>query len=185
MIKHISPKLRIILLLLICVAGVRFLLMPLYDWQEQTQTRISVLQKSILRLDGLEKNRQQLEATYNEVGERLKNMEEYFQADITTPESLQLKAQQILEQMVAESGISSQGMNWSYVNVGQLLIRTPLRITFQSTVDQFYDFMYRVETYPQLFTIDSLQVTKFKNDKVSGVMDITAYALNTAANKGK
>jgi Tfp pilus assembly protein PilO len=176
MIHRIPGRLRIALFLLLPVVAVRFVLLPLYDWQQHAREEIYLTKKKILRLEGLEKNGSKLKAVHEEAEGYIRSLEKHFQTDITSLDDLQLKAQKVLEQIVAESGVSSQGINWMYASADGFVMQTPLRITFHSSLEQFYDFMCRVETYPQFFTIDSFQLSKFKQNSMRAIVDISAYA---------
>ncbi len=173
---------------LVVLLAVRLFWMPLDDWQDETRTKVSSLQKKISRLESLEKNRVPLKAAMEETESKYQELLKLFHPDASTPEALQLKIQKSLESLASGAGITVHRMEWLYVHEDQHLIQTPLQIVFESNLDQFYEYLFLIETQQQFFTVDKIELVKQMGENFRGIIEVSAYNLGgpqPSASQGK
>lgn len=177
MINRIPKRLQVVLLIALALLALKVIVFPVFEWQDETRAHVMKLQKNLGRLKNLETNRTQLETMQKEWTKRLDGVYDLFYNDMQSPEALQLEFQKELGQIASKSGISVQNTEWLYVNQTENILQTPIKMSFQANLDQFYDFLYRIEHHPLFFSVGIFQLTKAQGGRISGVVEVSAFSL--------
>jgi len=106
--KQYQVQLSFIALLVI----IKFVIIPVFDWQDEQLIEIQLLQKKISRIDGVLENRGEIEQYRNQLEKLLADTDDVFltSGNVAT---FQLEQQQWLEDKIKLHGLDVSNIGWS------------------------------------------------------------------------
>ncbi len=154
-----------LLLMLGCLLALKFLVVPLFEWQ---QSQLSLIESKITqkaKIDQLIKSQSSLEKQNAEIGQSIVEIQDLFFVD---DDKLKLKVQTELEAMFEAGELRLDGFVWLVDNPGK--IRTMrAKVSFNGPVYSLIQLIWDISSRPELISIiESRQTLVAKEGFFSG-----------------
>ncbi|MFT5755299.1 MAG: hypothetical protein ACI9LM_000006 [Alteromonadaceae bacterium] len=176
-IKKHYPALFVIALL-ICV---KFVIVPLFDWQNEMITTNALLTKRLVKSSAVIDNQALFQSQLSKMDKQLEKGEQLFFAN--SPQSLfQLAQQKKLEQLFTQHNMTINGLRWKVpiTKKNWRLILNEVRFTFKGSVADLQQLQMTLESQVQWYdnynfnyTLDERHEKKL--GQVSGRMSLKLY----------
>jgi len=156
-----SSRATVGLMVIGLLAAVRFVGMPLFEWQAEARADIERLQKNLQRLDNLaarEAELQQVVATLDAAQAPL--AARYF-ADMPN-NRLQLTVQQRIERLAQQHQVALNAKSWAAPIPGELT-RLPLQLNVLAPWPNLQAFLRAVEQQPKFHALRQLHIRRDNN----------------------
>ena len=173
-------------LLVLILAGIRFVFVPLWDQHSDAVSENQVLARKINKAHALWENRGELESRLSVLKQRLADVSAMFPP--VSPEdakNFQLKQQQVIEKIVKGTGIRIKTLSWLPIT-SPFLHLIPVKMVGEGSPKDFYEVVRQLEARPEFVEIASLSIRKFGNKNIAtGDFEISFYALDPEKMKSK
>ena len=173
----LSWRLKAGITLALILVLVKFALVPLYAWQDETLDMIQVLQKGLAQKKALMGNEQRIDELLKRSESALEEVLTYYYQDFSDPQSLQLLLQKEIEQLSSASDVKIKSKDWLPLSAGDI-IRAPIKIRCEGIPASLFGFISAIENADHFFTVDRLTLTsQGKSSMIQADMDISAYGI--------
>ena len=155
----------------------KFVLAPLYEWQDETIQRIKVLQRAVVQKKALIGNEKKIDTLLERAESSFEETAKLFITDFSDAQSLQLMLQKEMERLSESSGAKINRTNWLYPSEGDI-VQAPIKISCEATPEQVIKFLSAIESGKHFFSVDRLKiVSRGKSPTISAEIDVSAYGL--------
>ena len=124
---NVSWRLKAGLAVVLLLVLVRFVLFPLFDWQDETIQKVQILQKAVAQKKALSGNEKEINDLLEQARSSFENTAKLFVKDFSDAQSLQLVMQKEVERLAAASGVQIKRTNWLYPSEGEI-VQAPIKI---------------------------------------------------------
>lgn len=181
----------LLLTFLAVLVVLRFILVPVLEWQDSKIATINQLEKRVSKAERAIKTKEFNEQGLTDLLPYQKQVNELFYP--TEPENtFKLARQQWLETLLAKHQVQSVNLGWQ--GSGEVkdlpLLKHKLELQFNANMVDFPAFQLALQDNPQLLEIDSLMLTlkgqrKEKLGRISGKMTMLFYQQLSADSQKK
>ena len=176
-----QQRIRLGLVLIALFALLRFALLPLLAWQEETRNQIVLLERYQARSHHLTEHRVTTEARLAEYQQALDSLAERYPQE-NDPRQLQLHAQRQLEELATRHQLKLQRSDWGVASRDTLL-SAPLRLRLEGHLDGLYQWLLALDNTSRLYTVSGLDLQPARGRgneyHYSLDIDLIAYAQPT------
>ncbi len=156
---------------------VKFALVPLYAWQDETLDMIQVQQKGLAQKKALIGNEQKIDELLKRSESALGELLKYYYQNFSDPQSLQLLLQKEMEQLSVASEVKIDSKDWLPPSAGDIT-KAPIKIRCEGIPASLFGFISAIENADHFFTVDRLTLTsRGKSSMIQADMDISAYGV--------
>lgn len=175
--KH--ANLLIVLLILVCV---KFIIVPIVDWQNNTIDVINRLESKQYKINRLISEQESLQSASTQVNENLANAEKLL-FPFTNDSTFKLINQKMLEEIFNKYDLKLENVGWiTSSNLTDIyVIRYPIELQFSGRTEDLIRCIVHFESYAKLIEIKEFNVTfrgqnQEKMGAVRGRMTLNLYA---------
>jgi hypothetical protein len=138
-----------LLLMLGCLLALKFLVIPLFEWQQSQLSLIEGKRAQKAKINQLIKSQSSLEKRNVEISQSIRDIKNTFFVD---DDKLKLKVQTEIEGMFEAGELRLEGFVWLLDNPGK--IRTlRAKVFFNGPVHSLIQLMWDISSRPELFSI--------------------------------
>lgn len=177
MLDKISWRVKAGLVVALCLVLAKFVLVPLYEWQEKTIQRINVFQKAVTQKKVMVGNESRLNAVLQKAESSFKEVAKFYYRDFSDTQSLQLILQKEMERLSASCGVKIKSSDWLYSSEGYI-VQAPIKIRCEAAPHQIIKFIHAIENGRRFFSVDRLKMTsRGKSSTLIAELDVSAYGV--------
>ncbi len=159
------------------LALLKFGLIPVYEWQNQTCRNIEVLRKKVLQKEALKGNEKRLNALLLKADKAYGETARFYYQDFPNVQSLQLKLQKETERLLSSLDIKTETSDWLYPSKGAI-VQAPIKIMFKASPEQIMRFLSAIEGSGHFLSVDQLKITSQQGRAtLIARFDISAYGV--------
>ena len=164
----------------VCVlmlALIKFVVVPLWQNHSETLAAIESLQILVDKKQSLLDRRQELDAELDRNTAAARQAENMFFVSSGDAQSIQLKLQQVLEDMMDALSIEKRSITWLSAFEGALA-QAPVRIKCKAQGTAILKLVEKIENNRYFIGISRLKIIRnLKNEEISAEFDVSAYGL--------
>ena len=177
---------RLGLLIVLILAAIKFIFVPLFEWNADAVSENQILARKIDKARVLWENRESLEARLSELNLQLAHIRTiYPPVSSEDAKKFQLKQQQVIEKIVKGTGIRIKSLSWLPIT-SPFLHRIPVKMVGEGSPKDFYEIIRQLEARPEFIEIASLSIRKLGNKNIAtGDLEISFYAVDPEMVKSK
>ena len=173
----ISWRIKAGLVAALCLVLAKFVLAPMYEWQDETIQRIKVFQRAVAHKKALIGSESRLNAVLQKAESSFKQAAKFYYRDFSDTQSLQLMLQKEMERLSASCGVKIKSSDWLYPSEGYI-VQAPIKIRCEAAPHEIIKFIYAVENGRHFFSVDRLKMTsRGKSSTMNAEFDISAYGI--------
>ena len=177
MLDKVSWRVKMGLAVAICLVLANFVLVPMYEWQDETIQRIKVFQRSVAQKKALIGNEAKIDTMLQKAESSFKETAKFFYRDFSDTQSLQLMLQKEMERLSASCGVKIKSTDWLYPSEGYI-VQSPIKIRCEAAPHQIIKFIHAIENGSSFFSVDMLKmVSRGKSSTLSAMLDVSAYGI--------
>ena len=181
MTLDISWRIKAGLAVVICLVLAKFVLAPLYEWQDKTIQRIKVFQRAVAQKKALIGNESSLNTVLQKSESSFKEAAKFYYRDFSDTQSLQLMLQKEMERLSASCGVKIKSSDWLYPSEGYI-VQAPIKIRCEAAPHQVIKFIHAIENGKRFFSVDRLKITsRGKSSTLSAELDVSAYGAGVSS----
>ena len=179
MFGRLPARIRIGIAIAICLVSVRFVLFPLYDWQQATVEKVKILGGSVERKKALIGNEKKIDALLRKARSSLKKAVKFYYTGFSDPQALQLVLQKKIEAVSAACGVKIKSTNWLPPS-GGYIVQAPIKIRCEASPLRIIHFIKTIEGSDRFFAINRLRIIgDEKRGSLNAEFEISAYGVKT------
>lgn len=170
-----ANRARVGLLVIAVLAVMRFVVVPLYQWQNQMLEELAVLE------------RYQSRSANPEYGQALQQRHQAYEKALAALEkqlpraesinTLQFRAQQTLEQLAKAESVTIQRTDWGIAAPDESLLQAPMRVRMEGQVDQLHRLLQRLESPQQAFRVQGFTFQPDSRERYNYTLELNLEAL--------
>jgi len=173
--KNVSRRLKISLIVVLVLALIRFVFVPLSEWQDRTIERIQLLQTSVGQKRSLIGQEKAIGSLFEQATTNFGEVSQLFVKNFSDPQSLQLFLQKEMERLSTTNGVKINRTNWLPASAGEI-VQAPIKLTCEATPENLMKFLAAIETAKYFFSVDILKITSSESSATLSVeVDVSAY----------
>ncbi len=177
LIDKMSWRVKAGLIVISGIVLVKFGLLPLYEWQDDTMQRIRVFKRAVAQKKALIGNESRLNDTLQKAESFYKAAAQFYFQDFAEPQALQLMMQKEIEHSAASIGIKIKSTDWLPPSEGYI-VQVPIKIRCEATPDQILKFLQNIESGKRFFSVDRLKLsTRSQSAPLSAELYVSAYGV--------
>lgn len=163
---------------IICIALVRFILLPLYEWQNVAKQRIMVFKRAVAQKKAMIGSESRLDSMLQRAEALQKAAAQFFYQDFAESQSLQLTMQKEIERSAATIGIKINSTDWLPISEGSI-VQIPIKIRCEATPDQILKFLQDMESGKRFFSVDRFRLSRRSpsDSLLTAELDVSAYGV--------
>ncbi|NIA11249.1 MAG: hypothetical protein GWP10_16385 [Nitrospiraceae bacterium] len=174
---RVSWQIKAGLVTVLCLVLIKFLLVPLYEWQDETIQRIKVLQKVVVQKKALVGNESRLNTLLQKEESSFKEISKFYYHNFSDAQALQLKLQKKMERLSASCEVKIKSTDWLYPSEGHI-VQAPIKIRCEAVPNQIIKFIHAIESSRHFFSIDRLKIiSRAKSSVIYVELDVSAYGV--------
>jgi hypothetical protein len=158
-IKKHKIALSLIALLLI----IKFVFVPVFEWQNETLLEVDLLQKQVSRIDNVLNNRQEIESYGDSLANSLAFSSELFlvSSDVST---FELEQQQWLELKIGEYELIAKNIGWSpsQKHAGSNLVAHNVQLNIDGNTSNIIKFIQDLQSQKYYIGVQAFNI-RFKS----------------------
>lgn len=144
--------------LMLLLLAVRFVIVPVLDWQREKLDSIEFLSLQTRSPDEIEGRQQQISEAAKVTGNRLEELIRYYRLDKSLKEA-ELKMARQVEAMAQENGLVVTSRSWTTEYETQFFAKQQVRLGFEGYIDQLQPFLMELEAHRNpLYFVDKLDI---------------------------
>lgn len=185
-----QPKHQLALGALVILIALKFLIVPLFDWQNSQLAQLANLQKRAVKSQNVIVNQSQINQAQQTINAQLKAVNSLF-VDYQRESEFKLAMQQQIEQTIANNQLQINTSSWlpSITVASNQLIRHQLRLNLKGKMRDFINFITLLESKTPKAELKSLNINlKGQNNeslgRVEGTIELAFY-MHQAPNTGE
>jgi len=185
-----QPKHQLALGVLVILIALKFLIVPLFDWQNSQLAQLANLQKRAVKSQNVIINQSQINQAQQTINAQLKAVNSLF-VDYQRESEFKLAMQQQIEQTIANNQLQINTSSWlpSITVANNQLIRHQLRLNLKGKMRDFINFITLLESKTPKVELKSLNINlKGQNNeslgRVEGTIELAFY-MHQAPNKAE
>jgi len=185
-----QPKHQLALGALVILIALKFLIVPLFDWQNSQLAQLANLQKRAVKSQNVIVNQSQINQAQQTINAQLKAVNSLF-VDYQRESEFKLAMQQQIEQTIANNQLQINTSSWlpSITVASNQLIRHQLRLNLKGKMRDFINFITLLESKTPKAELKSLNINlKGQNNeslgRVEGIIELAFY-MHQAPNTGE
>jgi hypothetical protein len=156
---------------------VKYGLLPIYEWQDQTRQRIMVFKRAVAQKKAMIGSQSRLDKMLQMAESRQKAVAQFYYQNFAEPQTLQLTMQKEIERSAASIGIKINSTDWLPVSEGYIL-QVPIKIRCEITPNQMLKFLQNMESGKRFFSVDRFTLSRRNRSAVlSAELDVSAYGI--------
>lgn len=173
-----EDKRKVMLGVLAVLLLARFILVPIFDWQQEQILAIETKQQRLVKTNNIIDRLPQINLALSELeANNLQQQQRYFEHASSNAFKLQL--QQEIESVFTEHELKVTNFNW-VVEIPGEISQARAKIAFEGTTANFALLQLAIAQFPKLLNIAqwTLQINRMNNrslGKVRGSLLLTAY----------
>lgn len=178
-----QPKHKLAFGLLATLLLLKFLLVPLFDWQNEQLSNITNLQKRASKSQNVITNQSQITQSQQRITAQLNAINSLF-IGYKNDAEFKLAMQQQIEQSLANNQLQINNSSWlPSINVAnEQLMRHQLRLSIKGTLLNFKNFITLLESTPPQVALKTFNINlKGQNSEqlgqVEGTIELAFYML--------
>ena len=184
-----QPKHQLALGALVILIALKFLIVPLFDWQNSQLAQLANLQKRAVKSQNVIVNQSQINQAQQTINAQLKAVNSLF-VDYQRESEFKLAMQQQIEQTIANNQLQINTSSWlpSITVANNQLIRHQLRLNLKGKMRDFINLITLLESKTPKAELKSLNINlKGQNNeslgRVEGTIELAFY-MHQAPNTG-
>ncbi|MDN3484899.1 GspMb/PilO family protein [Pseudoalteromonas sp. APC 3224] len=164
-----QPKHQLALGALVILIALKFLIVPLFDWQNSQLAQLANLQKRAVKSQNVIVNQSQINQAQQTINAQLKAVNSLF-VDYQRESEFKLAMQQQIEQTIANNQLQINTSSWlpSITVASNQLIRHQLRLNLKGKMRDFINFITLLESKTPKAELKSLNIN-LKGQKSDGL----------------
>lgn len=185
-----QPKHQLALGVLVILIALKFLIVPLFDWQNSQLAQLANLQKRAVKSQNVIINQSQINQAQQTINAQLKAVNSLF-VNYQREGEFKLAMQQQLEQTIAKNQLQINTSSWlpSIAVANNQLIRHQLRLNLKGKMRDFISLIILLESQTPKAELKSVNINlKGQNNKslgrVEGIIELAFY-MHQAPNTGE
>lgn len=185
-----QPKHQLALGALVILIALKFLIVPLFDWQNSQLAQLANLQKRAVKSQNVIVNQSQINQAQQTINAQLKAVNSLF-VDYQRESEFKLAMQQQIEQTIANNQLQINTSSWlpSITVANNQLIRHQLRLNLKGKMRDFINLITLLESKTPKAELKSLNINlKGQNNeslgRVEGTVELAFY-MHQAPNTGE
>ena len=185
-----QPKHQLALGALVILIVLKFLIVPLFDWQNSQLAQLANLQKRAVKSQNVIINQSQINQAQQTINAQLKAVNSLF-VDYQRESEFKLAMQQQIEQTIANNQLQINTSSWlpSITVANNQLIRHQLRLNLKGKMRDFINLITLLESKTPKAELKSLNINlKGQNNeslgRVEGTVELAFY-MHQAPNTGE
>lgn len=185
-----QPKHQLALGVLVILIALKFLIVPLFDWQNSQLAQLANLQKRAVKSQNVIINQSQINQAQQTINAQLKAVNSLF-VDYQRESEFKLAMQQQIEQTIANNQLQINTSSWlpSITVANNQLIRHQLRLNLKGKMRDFISLIILLESQTPKAELKSVNINlKGQNNKslgrVEGIIELAFY-MHQAPNTGE
>ncbi|TMP66225.1 hypothetical protein CWB76_18550 [Pseudoalteromonas sp. S1609] len=185
-----QPKHQLALGALVILIALKFLIVPLFDWQNSQLAQLANLQKRAVKSQNVIINQSQINQAQQTINAQLKAVNSLF-VDYQRESEFKLAMQQQIEQIIANNQLQINTSSWlpSITVANNQLIRHQLRLNLKGKMRDFINLIILLESKTPKVELKSLNINlKGQNNeslgRVEGTVELAFY-MHQAPNTGE
>ncbi len=185
-----QPKHQLALAALVLLVSLKFIVVPLIDWQNTQLAQLTNLEKRAAKSQNVIANQGQISQSQQSINAQLEAINELF-VNTQREGEFKLAMQQQLEQTVASNQLQINTSSWlpSIAVANNQLIRHQLRLNLKGKMRDFINLITLLESKTPKAELKSLNINlKGQNNKSLGRVEGTielAFYMHQAPNTGE
>lgn len=153
---NISSKQKILLAFLAVLILLKFVIVPIMEWQEEKAQSIARLDEQLSKGNSLLTNQDQLEAALIAFKEQNANLKKQLVSVDSSTTAFQLRMQKMIDEWINEYELSVRNSNWLSPYPQPHAIEHRLELSLNGNVKDFIRLMIRVEQHqPKISIIEA------------------------------
>lgn len=184
-----QPKHQLALGALVILIALKFLIVPLFDWQNSQLAQLANLQKRAVKSQNVIVNQSQINQAQQTINAQLKAVNSLF-VDYQRESEFKLAMQQQIEQTIANNQLQINTSSWlpSITVANNQLIRHQLRLNLKGKMRDFINLITLLESKTPKAELKSLNIN-LKGQKSDGLGNMSgslelAFYMHQAPNTG-
>ena len=185
-----QPKQQLALGALVILIALKFLIVPLFDWQNSQLAQLTNLQKRAVKSQNVIVNQSQINQAQQIINAQLEAVNSLF-VDYQRESEFKLAMQQQIEQTISNNQLQINTSSWlpSITVANNQLIRHQLRLNLKGKIRDFINLITLLESKTPKAELKSLNINlKGQNNeslgRVEGTIELAFY-MHQATNTGE
>jgi hypothetical protein len=170
---QVKAGLAAVLLLVV----IKFVLVPLSKWQDETIQKIQVLQTAVAKKEALIGNEKEIDKLLKKAESSHTETAKHYKTDFSDSKSLQFKLQAQMEKLAKKSGIEITNTKWLFPSEGEI-IQAPIRISCEGNPKKIIHFLSLIENGRHFTSVDILRIRSRDNSPIiRAEIHVSTYGL--------
>lgn len=162
-----------LLIVLVILVVVKFIVVPIIEWQEGLILENESYQSRIDRVQGLSENRERLQQSLNTV-EKQQQLAQSLVHQYSDEATFKLKLQKLLDSYAAKYNVKVSNVNWltTVEMIDGAIIKFPIRMKVRGPTSKVVQFINYLESLSPIIDVDALNLNvKRQSGRALGSID--------------
>jgi hypothetical protein len=153
-------KYKLALSLIALLLSIKFVFVPIFEWQDEKLLEVGLLQKQVSRIHNVLDNRQEIERYAESLSRSLQQKASLF-LSTSNVSTFQLEQQQWLEKKIKEFGLKANNIGWSPSQTfeGINLVAHNMQVNLNGNTSSIVEFIQELQKQQNYIAIQAFNIS--------------------------